>query len=226
MATHLDLEEQEQLDALKHFWNRWGNLITWLLIAVLGAYAAWNGWQYWERRQAAQAAVLYDEVGRAADAGDLTRVQRAFSDMKDKYGSTAYAAQAGLLAAKTLQDQGKSAEARAALDWVADKAPGDGLRAVARLRLASVMVGEKAYDDAIKVLGASFPAEFTALAADRRGDVLMLQGKREQAAVEYGRAYQGLRDQGDEYRQLVAVKLNALGIDPKADAAKTESKQS
>lgn len=226
MATHLDLEEQEQLDALKHFWNRWGNLITWLLIAVLGAYAAWNGWQYWQRRQAAQAAVLYDEVGRAADAGDLTRMQRAFSDMKDKYGSTAYAAQAGLLAAKTLQDQGKSAEARAALDWVADKAPDDGLRAVARLRLASVMVGEKAYDDAIKVLGASFPTEFTALAADRRGDVLMLQGKREQAAVEYGRAYQGLRDQGDDYRQLVAVKLNALGIDPEADTTKTGSKQS
>ena len=58
MATHLDLEEQEQLDALKHFWNQWGNLITWVLIAVLGAYAAWNGWQYWERRQAGLASVL------------------------------------------------------------------------------------------------------------------------------------------------------------------------
>ena len=69
MATHLDLEEQEQLDALKHFWNKWGNLITWVLIAVLGAYAAWNGWQYWQRRQAAMAAVLYDEIDRAAKAG-------------------------------------------------------------------------------------------------------------------------------------------------------------
>ena len=47
MATHLDLEEQEQLDQLKAFWKRWGNLITWLLIAVLGAYAAWNGWNLW-----------------------------------------------------------------------------------------------------------------------------------------------------------------------------------
>ena len=42
MATHLDLEEQEQLDALKHFWKQWGNLITWALIVVLGAYTAWN----------------------------------------------------------------------------------------------------------------------------------------------------------------------------------------
>ena len=84
MATHLDLEEQEQLDALKHFWNKWGNLITWVLIAVLGAYAAWNGWQYWQRRQAAMAAVLYDEIDRAAKAGDTTRVERALVDMKDK----------------------------------------------------------------------------------------------------------------------------------------------
>ena len=55
MAKHLDLEEQEQLDQLRHFWNTWGNLITWVLIVVLGAYAARNGWNYWQRRQGALA---------------------------------------------------------------------------------------------------------------------------------------------------------------------------
>lgn len=218
MATHLDLEEQEQLDALKHFWNKWGNLITWLLIAVLGAYAAWTGWQYWERRQAGLASVLYDEVARAAEAGDVARVERALADMKERYGGTAYAAQAGLLGAKLLAEKGKPAESQAALAWVADKAPGDGLRAVARLRLASVQVGEKAYDEALKTLSASFPAEYTALAADRRGDVLLLQGKREQAAAEFGKAYQGLTADSGEYRRLVGMKLNALGIDPDAGA--------
>ena len=37
MASHLDLEEQEQLDQLKHFWKQYGNLITWVLVLVLGA---------------------------------------------------------------------------------------------------------------------------------------------------------------------------------------------
>ena len=55
MANQLDLEEQEQLDQLKHFWNQYGNLITGLLIVVLGAVAAWNGYHYWQRSQAAQA---------------------------------------------------------------------------------------------------------------------------------------------------------------------------
>src|SRR5690606_7924847 len=49
MARQLDLEEQEQLEELKHFWSKWGNAITWFLIAVLGTYAGWNGWQFWQR---------------------------------------------------------------------------------------------------------------------------------------------------------------------------------
>ena len=64
----IDLGVQEQLAQIKHFWSKYGNLITWLLIAVLGAFAAWNGWNYWQTRNALQAAVLYDELERGAQA--------------------------------------------------------------------------------------------------------------------------------------------------------------
>ena len=99
MATHLDLEEQEQLDQLKHFWKQYGNLISGVLTAVLLAFAAWNGYQYWQRSQATQAAAMYDEVERAAQAGDMPRLERAASDMRDKFGGTTYAQQAALLSA-------------------------------------------------------------------------------------------------------------------------------
>ena len=99
MAKPLDLEEQEQLDELKHFWKNYGNLISWALIVVFGAIAAWNGWQYWQRTQAAQASAMYEEVERAATAGELPRVERAFNDVRDRFGRTTYAHQAGLLAA-------------------------------------------------------------------------------------------------------------------------------
>jgi len=219
MATNLDLEEQEQLAELQHFWNQWGNLITWALIVVLAAYAAWSGWQYWGRQQAARAAVLYDEIELGAQAGDVARVERVLADMKDKYGRTTYAAQGALLAAKLLSDKDKAGEAQAALAWVADKAPAEGLKAIARLRLASLQTGAKNYDEALKTLSAAFPAQFAALAADRRGDVLLLQGKRAEAAVEFGKAYQGLSvDAGGDYRRLIGVKLTTLGIDPDAGA--------
>lgn len=220
MATHLDLEEQEQIDAIKHFWKQWGNLITWVLIAILGAYAAYNGWNYWQRSQAAQAALMHDELERSVKSGDAARIERALSDMKDKFGGTTYATQGALEAAKALSEKGKTAEAKAALAWAAEKGSDDGLKAVARLRLASMLTGEKAYDEALKQLTGSFPSEFVPLAADRRGDVLLLQGKRSEAAAEFGKAYQGLEKTGGEYRRLVGIKLNSLGIDPDAGKAK------
>jgi predicted negative regulator of RcsB-dependent stress response len=213
MANQLDLEEQEQLDELKHFWNEYGNLITWVVIAVFGAIAAWNGWQYWQRTQAAQAANMYDEVERAAVAGDTTRVERAFSDMKEKFGRTTYAQQAGLLAAKAFVDKGNVDAAKAALGWVAEKAGDEGYQALARLRLAGILADAKAYDEALKQLAGAFPKEFEGLAADRRGDIYNLQGKKAEAKAEYTKAYKTL-DERTEYRRLVEVKLSALGVDP------------
>lgn len=220
MAKHLDLEEQEQLDELKHFWNTYGNLITWALIAVFGTIAAWNGWQYWQRTQAAQASVMFDEVDRAAASGDVARLERSLADMKDKFGSTTYAQQAGLLAARAFHEKGKPEAAKAALAWVAEKSADEGFSAVARLRLAALHVDAKAYDEALKQLAGTFPAEFEALVADRKGDIYLLQGKRTEARDQFSKAFKGLEERS-EYRRLVEVKLNSLGVDPKpvADAA-------
>ena len=115
MANQLDLEEQEQLDQIKHFWKQYGNLITWILIAVLGAYAAWNGYQYWQRSQAAQAAAMFDEVQRLSSEGDLSKVERAFKEMQERFGGTTFAQQSGLLVAKLYEEGAKQEEAKAAL---------------------------------------------------------------------------------------------------------------
>jgi predicted negative regulator of RcsB-dependent stress response len=212
MARHLDLEEQEQLAELKHFWSRWGNAITWFLIVVFGSFAAWNGWQYWQRQQAAQASALYDEVERAAAAGDAGRVEQAVKDIQDRFGRTTYAQQAALLGARTLMDKGKPDAARASLQWVAGNASDEGLQAVARLRLAALLVEAKNYDEAFKQLSSGMPREFEALAADRRGDVYNLQGRKNEARDEYTRAWKAFGPDS-EYRPLVEVKLTSLGVD-------------
>src|SRR5450830_1862580 len=119
MANQLDLEEQEQLDQLKHFWKSYGNAITWALIAVLGFFAAWNFYQYWQRNQAAQAAAMFDEVERVVKAADTAKVDRVFADMKERFATTTYAQQAGLLVAKHYYNSGNLEAAKAALGWVA-----------------------------------------------------------------------------------------------------------
>jgi predicted negative regulator of RcsB-dependent stress response len=213
MANQLDLEEQEQLDQIKHVWKQYGNAITWVLIVVLGAYASWNFYQYWQRSQATQAAAMYDEVERVVKTGDMVKIERAFADMKDKFGATAYGQQAGLLVARQYFDAGKLDQAKAALTWVAEKSTDPGYQAVARLRLAGVLADSKAYAEALTQLAGPFPVQFEALVADRKGDVLMLEGKKEQARAEYDKAYRAFEPR-TEYRRLVEVKLNALGVDP------------
>ncbi len=217
MANQLDLEEQEQLDQIKHFWKQYGNLITWVLIAILGAYASWNGYQYYQRSQATQAAALFDELERLAGEGDPAKVQRAFTDMKDKFGGTAFAMQGGLLTAKLQEEAGKVDDAKAALVWVAQKASDPAYQAVARLRLAGLLAQAKDYPGALAQLAGEFPVEFVALVADRKGDVLMLQDKAAEARSQYQKAYAGL-DERSGYRKLVEIKLTALGADPRAVA--------
>lgn len=220
--AHLDLEEQEQLDQLKAFWRQWGNLITWLLIAVLGAYAAWNGYQWWQRSQATQAAVLYEQVDEAARGGDVERLNRAFDTIRDKAGSSVLAQQAGLLTARALFEKEQPDGARAALGWVADKGSDTGLRAIAKLRLAALLTAAKSFDAALAQLGSDFPAPFAPLVADQRGDVLTMQGNRDAAAAEYHKALAGFGDRA-EYRRLVEIKLTALGVDARVGSAEAKS---
>ena len=85
MATSLDLQEQEQLDALKAFWKQYGNLVTWVLILALGGFAAWNGWNWWQRDQGVKAGAMFDELDRAVAAGDAERAGRVFADLKEAF---------------------------------------------------------------------------------------------------------------------------------------------
>jgi len=218
MSNQLDLEEQEQLEELKAFWKQWGNAITWVCIVVLSAFAAWNAYQYWQRNQAAQAAALFDEVQRVQASGDTEKVERVFGDMKSRFGSTVYAAQTGLLTAKVLFDAGKADAAKAALQWVVSESADPGYSTIARLRLAGILLDAKDDAGALKLLEPDASPEFAALQADLRGDVYLDMGDRARAKAQYQLAYKGM-DANEQYRRLVEVKLNSLGVDPTAPEA-------
>lgn len=218
MATHLDLQEQEQVDALKAFWQQYGNLITWALVAALLVYSGITGWQWWQREQAGKAGAMFDELDRAVNAGDADRTARVFGDLKERYPRTAFAQQGGMLAAKLQFEKGKADDARASLAWVIEHAVEDEYRVLARLRLAALLLDAKQHDDALKQLDTVPEGPFAALAADRRGDVLLAQGKKAEARAAYQQSHK-LMDEKVEYRRLVEAKLTALGASPAVAAA-------
>jgi predicted negative regulator of RcsB-dependent stress response len=212
-----DLEEQEQLATLKSWWKQYGNLVTWLLIIALAAYAGWTGWSTYQRNQSAQAAQLYEELQKSVAAKDNAKVQRAATDMEDKFSRTAYAEMGALAAAKVAFDANDLKAAKAQLQWVIDKGRDDEYKAIARIRLAGIMLDEKAYDEGLKLLSSEFPAQFAGSVADRKGDILAAQNKIEEARAAYQLALEKT-DQKSPGRQLIQLKLDAIGGPAKAAA--------
>jgi predicted negative regulator of RcsB-dependent stress response len=208
-----DHEEQEQLDTFKAWWAQYGNLTTWVLIAVLLAFSGWSGWKYYQRDQSAKAALLYEEIVKAVEAKDSAKVARAAADIKDKFSRTAYAQMGALSAAKSAFNANDLQAAKAHLQWIVDNGRGDEFKAIAKIRLAGVLLDEKSFDAGLKVLEGEFPEQFAALVADRRGDLLVALNKNDLART----AYQAALDKTDiknPARQLIQLKLDALGGAP------------
>ena len=211
MAAY-DLEEQEQLATLKAWWKENGNTVMAAVSLVLIVFASWQGWNFYQRTQAAQASNLYDAVQKAASANDLKLVRESAGAVLEQYPRTTYAAMAALVSAKAHFQEGDLKTARAQLSWVAENAKDDGLKDIARLRLASVMLDEKAYDEALKVLDARHGAAFDAQFLAARGDILVAQGKREEAGAAYNAALDKVEAKDAAQRGYIQLRLDALGM--------------
>ncbi len=206
----LDLEEQEQLDALKQFWKQYGTLIITLAFLVLAAFAGVKGWNYYQRGQSEQASALFGKLEEAVGKNDVAQIGSLGAEIIDKYGSTAYGPMAALLLARRNYDSGDAPAAATRLQWAIDKARDDEIVALARLRLAAIRLDEKKYDEALALLDAKHAPAFAPLYADVRGDVLAAQGKVAEARAAYKLALEKTPPNSN-YRSVVQIKLDALG---------------
>ena len=209
MAAY-DLEEQEQIAEIKSFWNRYGNLIAIAVSVALLLVAAWRFWGWYQTSQSAQAAAIYSELQRAAGANDPKKVRELAGSLLESYPRSLYATLGALVSAKTHFEAGDLKTARVQLQWVIDRGRDPEVQALARLRLAAVLLDEKAYDDALKVLAAKPPASFEALFEDARGDVLQAQGKPAEARAAYQSALAKLGAGEEPARELIQLKLDGI----------------
>lgn len=222
--AHYDLEEQEQIDSIKTWWKMYGNLISGVVTAAALAVVGWQGWNWYQRNQAVQASAIYSALEQAAAARDSQRVKAAAGELTEKFGRTTYAPLGALMAAKVSFEAGDLKTAKAQLSWAAEHGK-EELKDVARLRLAAVLLDEKAYDEALKQLDGTHAGAFDARFAELKGDVLAAQGKKTEAKVAYQGAIAKLEDKGTQaeggeapkkggfYRELIEQKLDSLGAD-------------
>lgn len=209
MAVY-DLEEQDQLEDLKAWWVRWRNVVSTIVLIAAIVVVAIQGYRWWIHGQSEQASVLYNAISTAARANDLPRAKDAMKELADKYSGTGYAPRAGMIVARMLFDSGDIAGAKAQLTWVIDKAGEDGLRQIARYRLAEVQFDEKQYDEALRTLDAKHDDAYAGLYADLRGDILAAAGRGADARAAYQVAVAKL-DPKSAYHAYVQVKLDGFG---------------
>jgi predicted negative regulator of RcsB-dependent stress response len=228
MAVY-DLEEQEKIDDLKTWWRLRGRRLAWVLLAAVIVAVSWLGWKEYQNRQSLEASVLFGSLQQALSADNAQQVRSIAGELTEKYAGTAYAPLAMLTAAKVSFEAGDAKTARTQLSWLIERDKGE-LGDIARLRLAGVMLDEKAYDEALQELAHQPGDAWIAAYAELRGDILAAQDKTEDARAAYKAALEALekdakRDAAgnvDESRdatqalempavQLLRHKLDALG---------------
>jgi predicted negative regulator of RcsB-dependent stress response len=207
----LDLEEQEKLEELKAWWRQHGGFIAAIVLAVALAFAGWQAWRWYQASQASEASVLYDTLAKAAQANDAKALRDAAGTLVENYPRTLYASMGALVAARYYFDRNDLKTAKAQLQWVIERAPSDDFKHLARLRLAAVLLDEKAYDEALKLLDAKPAAAYEAQYAALRGDVLLAKNQAAEAKAAYQLALEKSDKKDGAFQESVRMRLEALG---------------
>jgi predicted negative regulator of RcsB-dependent stress response len=209
MAGSYDFEEQERLAELKAWWEDNRVYVYGAVAAAVIAFGGWKGWQFWQLRRDEDAAALFLPVSEAQRTGDPKKIAAAAEKVVAAQPGSFYASQSALIAAKTAFEAGNLDEARKHLEWVMNKGA-NVHRGVARVRLAAVLLEQKKYDEALAILDANKEPGFVALAADMRGDVMLAQGRLDEARAAYRLAIEK-SDARNPVKGIAQTKLNALG---------------
>lgn len=205
-----DLEEQEQIAAIKSWWADYGNAVSVAVAACALSFAGYQGWRFYQHSQATGAVTLYAQLEQAERAGDRKKVRDIAVQVTGKYGSTIYGTFAALSSARASFDTGDLAAAKSQLQWVMDNTKEPEIRDVARLRLAGVLLDEKNYAEALKLVDAQPVESMTGLYADLKGDILLAQNRKAEARSAYQLALDK-SEAGSAYRSAIQMKLDSLG---------------
>ena len=186
--------EEEQVEALRRWWNENGRSTVAAVVIALAAGFGWQAWKGHQQGQRENASDLYQAMlqqlgGDQAGAPQRDAAVGLAEQLKNDYGSSTYAQFAALHLARLAVNGGDLAEAEAQLRWVLGRADkGSDTEQVAQLRLARVLAARGEGEQALAILAQAGEGPYEASFAMARGDILFGLGRGDEALAAYNAA--------------------------------------
>lgn len=182
--------EEEQLAALKAWWKENGQATLVGLGLGVVVILGWNYWQDYQRGQTEQAASLYGQLTKAAQANQKDSVAKLDEQMESRFSASDYALFSELTVAKLKVDQGDLAAAKTILEKVA-QASNKELGNIAKIRLVHLLMANKEFEAALKLINDIDPAKSASFSAhydELVGDIYVALDRPDQARTSYQNA--------------------------------------
>lgn len=206
--------EEEQIEAIKKWWQENGKQTVLALVVVLGGWFGYQGYQGQQQTAGEAASVVYQEVltlQNSESEEDKGRRAVLLDQLQKEYGSTVYAQFAGLFKAKDAVDAGDLEAAAAELKSVKDNASDEALRQLATIRLARVYTAQEKPDEALSLLAADNTTAFSAEYFEAKGDALLAKGDQAGARDAYSEAVVEAQRIGAN-NPILKMKLDDLAV--------------
>ena len=199
--------EQEQVEALKAWWDKNGRSS---LVALAVFLLSVVGWQQWDghRKGIAEAASTHYQKMVEMMGKDSTNAMEAGRALIANYPDSIYAVMASMTMAKLAVEQKDLDGAAAHLRSAMQQSDQPELAELARLRLARVELAQGNHDAALATLAGG---ETSAGSDELRGDILLAQGSVDAARDAYTKALEGYSETVDK-REMVQMKLDDLAV--------------
>ncbi len=198
--------EDEQLEALRRWWEENGRSVIVGAILAIAGVAGWQGWQWYTDTQSEGAAAVYSQIQVQMPMGDAETIVAAAETLRGDFARTHYATLGALSAARVMVRNNDYDSAVEWLEWAREQARDPSLEAVATLRLARVLGERGDIERALGLLADGAAPGWEALHHETRGDLLIEQGDYERAAAAYQQALDADGEVTD--REIVRLKRN------------------
>jgi len=209
MAINEYETEEQQVEALKKWWKENG---TSIIVGLFVGVSALFGWRYYTEQNnvhAVHASDLYMQVMQSAARQTIDDMTiDIHNQLINKYSDTPYAALASLVLAKAEYEKGNVDSAVSQLELAVKHANDDITKQIASLRLASIYLEQKKYDEAMSLLNMKHDAAYDAQFEELKGDVFNARGDIAQARMAYDKA---INLQGIAASKWLKLKRQNLG---------------